>query len=128
LRNETPKLYEKVLDLEEQLVVAKRKHKIKGVYGMYELDPKTQLVSTKVIIEKLSGNKKFEVDEKLSLEDFNRLLDNVCEGNGTMIDLLINNLEISLTTGNTIYKDDLDNPVYKRLVQVMQEMKKPGKK
>ena len=95
---------------------------------MYELDPKTQLVSTKVIIEKLSGNKKFEVDEKLSLEDFNRLLDNVCEGNGTMIDLLINNLEISLTTGNTIYKDDLDNPVYKRLVQVMQEMKKPGKK
>ena len=95
---------------------------------MYDLDPKTQLVSTKNMVEKLSGNKKFDVDEKLSLDDFNRLLDNVCEGNGTMIDLLVNNLEISLTTGNTIYKDDLDNPVYKRLIQVMQEMKKSGKK
>ena len=128
LKSETPKLFEKVVDLEEQLVVAKRKHKIKQIYDGYEPDPKTQLVSTKQIVEKLSGNKKFEVDEKLSLEEFNKLLENTCEGNTTMIDLLINNLEISITTGNMIYKDDLDNPVYKKLVQVMQEMKKQGKK
>ena len=61
----------------------------------YEPDMKTGLVSTKQIIEKLSGNKKFEIDEKLTLDDFSKLLDNVCEGNTTMIDLLINNFEIS---------------------------------
>lgn len=127
LRNENPKLMEKVLELEEQLVVAKRKHKIKQVYQSYDPDPKTQLVSTKQIVEKLSGDKKFTVDEKLSLEDFNKLLENVCEGNTTMIDLLINNLEIS-TSGNQIYKDDSDNPVYKKLIQIIQEMKKQGKK
>ncbi len=127
LRNENPKLMEKVLELEEQLVVAKRKHKIKEVYHSYDVDIKTQLVSTKQIIEKLSGDKKFSVDEKLSLDDFNKLLENVCEGNTTMIDLLINNLEIS-TNGNQIYKDDIDNPVYKKLIQTIQEMKKQGKK
>lgn len=126
LRNENPKLMEKVLELEEQLVVAKRKHKIKQVYQCYDVDVKTQLVSTKQIVEKLSGDKKFSVDEKLSLDDFNKLLENVCEGNTTMIDLLINNLEIS-TSGNQIYKDDIDNPVYKKLIQTIQEMKKQGK-
>lgn len=126
LRNENPKLMEKVLELEEQLIVAKRKHKIKQVYQTYDVDIKTQLVSTKQIVEKLSGDKKFSVDEKLSLDDFNKLLENVCEGNTTMIDLLINNLEIS-TNGNQIYKDDIDNPVYKKLIQTIQEMKKQGK-
>lgn len=127
LKSQNNKLMEQVLDMEDQLEVAKRKFRIKAVYQGYEVDPKTQLVSTKQIIEKLSGDKKFSVDEKLSLEDFNKLIETVCEGNTDMIDKLTNNLEISVS-GNVIYKEDLDNPVYKKLVQVIQEMKKQGKK
>lgn len=127
LETEQMKLRDRVLDLEQSVEVSKKRYKIKKVYSMYELDSKTGLLSTKVIIEKLTGNKKFEVDEKLSFEDFYKLLDNICEGRVNVIELVANNLKVS-TEGVMIYKDDLENPVYKRLVQAMLEMKKSNKK
>lgn len=126
LRNENPKLMDKVLELEEELAIEKRNFKIRTVYRGYEPDQKTGLVSTKQIVEKLSGIKKFDVDEKLGLPEFTKLLENTCEGDTQVVDLLLEHLEESLG-GTTIFKDDLENPIYKRLVQVIKEMKKTKK-
>lgn len=131
LKNVNPKLMDKVLDLEDELEKEKRKYRIRKVFeGLYNSDQnnKNGQISTKLIIEKLSGNKKFDVDEKLLLDDFFRLIDNICEGVDTVVDALIGNFEMAVE-GNTIYKDDLENVVYKRIVQIMKEMKKTvGKK
>lgn len=131
LKNVNPKLMDKVLDLEDELEKEKRKYRIRKVFeGLYTSDQnnKNGQISTKLIIEKLSGNKKFDVDEKLLLDDFIRLIDNICEGVDTVVDALIGNFEMAVE-GNCIYKDDLENVVYKRIVQVMKEMKKTvGKK
>ncbi len=130
LRHQNPKLMEKVLELEEELTKEKRKSRIRKVFeAFYNSDPnnKNGLLSTKTIIEKINGNKKFEVDEKLTQEDFFRFIDIVCEGIENVVDALLGNLELAVE-GNVVYKDDQDNVVYKRLVQVIKEMKKTGKK
>lgn len=129
LRNANPKLAEKVFELEEELVKEKRKHRVKKVFqDFYDSDSsnKNLQISTKLIVEKLSGNKKFEVDEKLSQEDFIKAVDLICEGVDSVVDSLLNNFEIALE-GNTIYKDDQENIVYKRIVQVFKDLKKAKK-
>ena len=82
------------------------------------------MLSTKLIIEKLSGNKKFEVDEKLGFVDFVKLLENVSENNFDSQKTLVEKMELSIQ-GNQIFKDDLENPLYKRMAQLIKEMKKP---
>jgi hypothetical protein len=75
----------------------------------------------------LTGNKKFEVDEKLGLQEFMKLIESVCEGNYETENVLITKLEES-TQGNMVFKDDPDNQIFKKLVQIIKEMKKTGKK
>jgi hypothetical protein len=82
------------------------------------------LVGTKQIIEKLTGNKKFEVEEKLDQQGLIKFIENVSELNSETEKILISKLESSVQ-GNTVFKDDIENPVYKRIVQVIREMKKP---
>lgn len=130
LRNANPKLMEKVLELEEDLIKAKRTYRTKQIFdSFYNSDTtnKNNQISTKLIIDKLAGNKKFEVDEKMAQEDFIKFVDIVCEGIETVIDALLGNFELALE-GNMIYKDDQENVVFKRIVQIIKEMKKTGGK
>lgn len=80
-----------------------------------------------MIIEKLTGNKKFEVDEKLGPQEFMKLIETVSEGNSETENILISKLEESVQ-GNMVFKDDPENPIFKKLVQIIKEMKKSGKK
>ncbi len=84
-------------------------------------------MSTKIIIEKLTGNKKFEVDEKLGASEFFKLVETVSDANISNEDELLLKLEASLQ-GSLVCKDDQENFIYKKLVQVIKEMKKSGKK
>lgn len=131
LKSSNTKLYEKVLELEDELEIEKRKYRKKNLFNsFYESDSinnKNNQISTKLIIEKLTGNKKFEVDEKLNLDDFINIIDNLAEGDEEIIDSLLSNFEIAIE-GDQIYKDDLDNIVYKKLVQIFKDLKKGGKK
>ena len=86
------------------------------------------MVGTKLIIEKLTGNKKFEVDEKLSLNDYFKLIESVTEGSRENEDIFLIKLEESIQ-GIYSFKDDQDNFIFKKLVQIIKEMKKnPPKK
>ena len=80
-----------------------------------------------MIIEKLTGNKKFEVDEKLGIAEFTKMIESASEGNTDTENVLMSKLEESIL-GNMVYKEDIDNPVYKKLVQVIKDMKKATKK
>ena len=120
-------LFQEVQDLELEVEKAKRKWTAKQIYDCYETDPKTGLVTTKNIVEKLSGNKKFEVDDKYTFEDFYSIIEKICEGDTNLMDVLLNNFEKS-TQGVIIYKDDLDNPVYKKIIQIIKENKQVQKK
>jgi hypothetical protein len=60
--------------------------------------------------------------------DFIKLFENVCDGSFDTQKVLVEKLELSLQ-GNMVYKDDLKNPIFERLTQLIKEMKKPpGKK
>lgn len=41
MKEENPKLEEKIVNLEEEIVIQKIKFHVKGVYGTFELDAKT---------------------------------------------------------------------------------------
>ena len=75
----------------------------------------------------MTGNKKFEVDEKLGPQEFMKLIESVCEGSSETENILISKLEES-TQGNMVFKDDPENHIFKKLVQIIKEMKKTGKK
>ena len=61
--NENAKLLEQAMILEDELKNLKRTKRIDKLFDSFELD-KNGLISTKTIIELLTGNKKFDVDEK----------------------------------------------------------------
>jgi len=126
LNAQNPKLLEKVLMLEEELDNAKKNLKLKNIFKAYELD-KNGMVGTKQIIEKFTGNKKFEVDEKLGLPEFTKLIENIADSNVETEKILLDKFEKAVQ-GNYVFKDELENPLYKRTVQLIKEMKKPKAK
>lgn len=86
------------------------------------------VIGTKQIIEKLSGNKKFDVDEKFTSSEFPRMLDVISDNNPEKLNELLDALDAA-TKGNPVYKEDLENPLYKKIFGIFKELKKsPGKK
>ena len=126
LNTENPKLFEKVQALEEELEIFKRNKRYSKLFKSYEVDKNGQL-GTKMIIEKLTGNKKFEVDEKLGIVEYMKMIENVSEGNIEIENTLQSKLEESML-GSIVYKEHIENPVYKKLVQVIKDMKRAAKK
>ena len=61
--NENVKLLEEAMKLEDELKILKRSKRIDKIFNTFELD-KNGLISTKLIIELLTGNKKYDIDEK----------------------------------------------------------------
>jgi hypothetical protein len=84
-------------------------------------------VGTKQIIEKLSGNKKFEVEEKLGIVDLTRLVEKASDENREIESQLLEKMEKSVQ-GIPVFKDDMENPMYKKLIQTIKELKKPPSK
>ena len=81
------------------------------------------MIGTKLMIEKLTGNKKFEVEEKLGLPELTKLVETIAENNPENEKILLEKLEKS-TQGVFSFKDDLENPLYKRMVQCIKDLKK----
>ena len=62
--NENAKLLEKAMKLEDELQNLQRTKRIDKLCDTFELD-KNWLISTKLIMELLTGNKKYDVGEKI---------------------------------------------------------------
>ncbi len=75
-------------------------------------------------MEKLTGNKKFDVDERLELPQFIKLIETVCENDIENQKVLLEKMEDSMK-GNMTNKDD--HHIVK-LTQVLKEMKKAASK
>lgn len=135
LKQQTPKLQEKVNVLEKLVAAEKRKKRVKTIFEKFEADKNVIIflltlqgtIGTKQIIEKLSGNKKFDVDEKFSPQDFPKILDVISDNDPNILDQLLSSLE-EATKGNSVYKEDLENPLYKKVFGIFKELKKTGKK
>mmetsp|Transcript_27333 Transcript_27333/g.24215 ORF Transcript_27333/g.24215 Transcript_27333/m.24215 type:complete len:227 (+) Transcript_27333:54-734(+) len=73
-----PELQEKILELEKEIKIAKRYTRSNKVYKALDLEG-TDLIGTKGMIAKLSGNAKFDTDTKMSLKQFYYLIIHICE-------------------------------------------------
>jgi hypothetical protein len=72
----------------------------------------------------LSGNKKFEVEEKLGISEFTKLIEKASDENREIESQFLEKLEKS-QQGLTVFKDDLENTMYKKLIQTIKDLKKP---
>ena len=76
--NENAKLLEKAMKLEDELKNLQRTKRIDKLFDTFELD-KNGLISTKLIMELLTGNKKYDVDEKFDKEGLIKFIESVAE-------------------------------------------------
>ena len=119
--NENAKLLEKAMNLEDELKNLKRTKRIDKLFNTFELD-KNGLISTKYIIEILTGNKKFDVDEKFEKDGLIKMIESISEPHSDEENELLTKLEESLQ-GNMVFKEDLENPLYLKIVQYFKDLK-----
>ena len=124
--NENAKLIEQALKLEDELKTLTRTKKIDQLYNSIELD-KNGLIGSKYLIEKLSGNKKFDVDEKFEKDGLIKLIETIVEPHSDEENELIEKMTESLTGENPVYKEDLENPLYLKIVQYIKDLKEANK-
>jgi hypothetical protein len=120
-QNENGKLLEEALKLEDELKTLKREKRLDELYNTIELD-KNGLISSKLLIEKMTGNKKFDVDEKFEKDGLIKMIENVAEPHSDEENELLSKLEESLQ-GNMVFKEDLENPLYLKIVQYFKDLK-----
>jgi len=91
---------------------------------MYQkLTLKKAAIGTKTIVERLTGNKKYDIDEKLFFDDFVKFVESVAENEKEIENQFLDKLELS-NQGQTVFKDDQDNLLYKRMINILKDMKK----
>ena len=123
--NENAKLLEEAMKLEDELKNLKRTKRIDKIFNTFELD-KNGLISTKLIMELLTGNKKYDVDEKFDKEGLITFIESIVESHSEEENALLDGLESALQ-GNMVYKDDLENPIYLKIVSYFKELKEANK-
>ena len=123
--NENAKLLEQAMKLEDELRTLKRTKRIDKLFDSFELD-KNGLISTKLIIELLTGNKKYDVDEKFDKDGLIKFIESVVEMHSEEENALLESLEAGLQ-GNAVYKEDLENPIYLKIVGYFKELKEANK-
>ena len=123
--NENAKLLEKAMKLEHELRTIKRTKRIDKLFDSFELD-KNGLISTKLIMELLTGNKKYDVDEKFDKDGLIKFIESTVEMHSDEENALLDSLEAGLQ-GNMVYKDDLENPIYLKIVDYFKGLKEANK-
>ena len=123
--NENAKLLEEAMKLEDELKNLKRTKRIDKLFDTFELD-KNGLISTKLIMELLTGNKKYDVDEKFDKDGLIKFIESVVEMHSDEENSLLESLESALQ-GNTVFKDDLENPIYIKIVDYFKSLKEANK-
>ena len=123
--NENAKLLEEAMKLEDELKNLKRTKRIDKLFDTFELD-KNGLISTKLIVELLTGNKKYDVDEKFDKDGLIKFIESVVEMHSDEENSLLESLESALQ-GNTVFKDDLENPIYLKIVDYFKSLKEANK-
>ena len=113
------------MKLEDELKTLQRTKRIDKLFDTFELD-KNGLISTKTIIELLTGNKKFDVDEKFDKEGLIKFIESIVEIHSDEENTLLENLENALQ-GNPVFKEDLENPLYLKIVNYFKELKEANK-
>ena len=119
--NENAKLLEEAMKLEDEVKNLKRTKRIDKIFNTFELD-KNGLISTKLIIELLTGNKKYDVDEKFDKEGLVKFIESTVEAHSDDENALFDALESALE-GNMVYKEDLENPIYLKIISYFKELK-----
>ena len=76
--NENAKLLEEAIKLEDEVKNLERTKRIDKIFNTFELD-KNGLISTKLIMELLTGNKKYDVDEKFDKEGLVKFIESIAE-------------------------------------------------
>ena len=123
--NENAKLLEQAMKLEDELRTLKRTKRIDKLFDSFELD-KNGLISTKLIIELLTGNKKYDVDEKFDKDGLIKFIESTVEMHSDEENALLDSLEAGLQ-GNMVYKEDLENPIYLKIVEYFKGLKEAKK-
>ena len=123
--NENAKLLEEAMKLEDEVKNLKRTKRIDKIFNTFELD-KNGLISTKLIIELLTGNKKYDVDEKFDKEGLVKFIESTVEAHSDDENALFDTLESALE-GNMVYKEDLENPIYLKIISYFKELKESNK-
>jgi hypothetical protein len=123
--NENAKLLEQAMKLEDELKTLKRTKRIDKLFDSFELD-KNGLISTKLIIELLTGNKKYDVDEKFDKDGLIKFIESTVEMHSDEENALLESLEAGLQ-GNMVYKEDLENPIYLKIVDYFKGLKEANK-
>ena len=113
------------MNLEDELKNLKRTKRIDKLFDSFELD-KNGLISTKTIIELLTGNKKFDVDEKFDQEGLIKFIESVAEIHSEEENILLESLENALQ-GNPVFKEDLENAIYLKIVEYFKGLKEANK-
>ena len=124
-QNENGKLLEEALKLEDELKTVKREKRLDELYNSIELD-KNGLISSKMLIEKMTGNKKFDVDEKFEKDGLIKMIESIVEPHSDEENELLSKLEESME-GNMVFKEDLENPIYLKIVQYFRDLKEANK-
>jgi hypothetical protein len=123
--NENAKLLEQAMKLEDELRTLKRTKRIDKLFDSFELD-KNGLISTKLIIELLTGNKKYDIDEKFDKDGLIKFIESTVEMHSDEENALLDSLEAGLQ-GNMVYKEDLENPIYLKIVEYFKGLKEANK-
>ena len=87
---------------------------------------KNGLISSKMLIEKMTGNKKFDVDEKFEKDGLIKMIESIVEPHSDEENELLSKLEESME-GNMVFKEDLENPIYLKIVQYFRDLKEANK-
>ena len=111
--------------LEDELKNLKRNKRIDKLFDSFELD-KNGLISTKTIVELLTGNKKFDIDEKFDKEGLIKFIESTTEIHSDEENALLESLENGLQ-GNPVFKEDLENQLYLKIVEYFKGLKEANK-
>ena len=111
--------------LEEEVKNLQRIKRIDKIFNSFELD-KNGLISTKLIIELLTGNKKYDIDEKFDKEGLIKFIESTVECHSEEENALLDALDSALQ-GNNVFKEDLENPIYLKIVGYFKELKEANK-
>ena len=123
--NENAKLLEQSMKLEDELKNLQRTKRLDKLFNSFELD-KNGLISTKLIMELLTGNKKYDIDEKFDKETLIKFIESIVKPHSEEEETLLDNFESALQ-GNLVYKEDLENPLYLKIVEYFKELNETNK-